>query len=207
MKTKICGITTKSALETAILHGADFVGFVFFDKSKRNISIENAKELAKIIPENIKKVGVFVDEPIENLKKIAKEIPLDIVQLHGNESHEYLENCRGEVCPLNFEVIKVIRVEDGEFLQNPDDFPDVLLMLDAKTSGGGEKFDWQKIDFDKLKGRKFFVAGGLNPENVRDAIEYFKPFAVDVSSGVETNEQKDNEKICDFLKQTKKLQH
>lgn len=196
MKTKICGITTKSALETAIQNGADFIGFVFFENSKRNISLENAKELAKIIPENVKKVGVFVDEPIENVIKIAKEVPLDIVQLHGNEDLEYING-------LDCEIIKVIRVEDGKFLQNPDDFPDILLMLDAKISGGGEKFDWNKIDSSKLNKRKLFVAGGLNPENVKEAIEFFEPFAVDVSSGVETDGQKDNEKIKAFLKQAK----
>jgi len=199
MKAKICGITTKSALETAISAGADFIGFVFFEKSKRNISVENAKELAKIVPKNVKKVGVFVDEPIENLVKIAKEIPLDIVQLHGNESPEYVKK-------LNCEIIKVIRIEDGKFLQNPDDFPEITLMLDAKTSGAGEKFDWQKIDFDKIKDRKFFVAGGLNPENVREAIEFFNPFAVDVSSGVETDGVKDNEKIREFLRNVKFFQ-
>jgi phosphoribosylanthranilate isomerase len=193
MKVKICGVTTKTALETAIEAGADFVGFVFFEKSKRNISVEKAKELARIVPKTVKKVGVFVDENIENLLKIANEIPLDIVQLHGNENWRYCEK-------IPFEIIKVIKIIDGKFSQNPNDFPDTTLMFDAKVSGGGEKFDWYAQDFSKIKGRKFFIAGGLNSENVKEAIEYFSPFAVDVSSGVETNGQKDNDKIRNFLK-------
>ncbi|MCL1948061.1 MAG: phosphoribosylanthranilate isomerase [Chitinivibrionia bacterium] len=193
MKVKICGITAKTALETAIEAGADFVGFVFFEKSKRNISIEKAKVLAKIVPKTVKKVGVFVNENIENLLKIANEIPLDIVQLHGNETWQYCEK-------IPFEIIKAIKVIDGKFSQNPDDFPNITLMFDAQISGSGEKFDWNATDFSKIKGRKFFIAGGLNPENVKEAIEYFSPFAVDVSSGVETNGQKDNDKIREFLK-------
>ncbi|MDR0304473.1 MAG: phosphoribosylanthranilate isomerase [Chitinispirillales bacterium] len=192
MFVKICGITTKSALDAAMCSGADFVGFVFA-KSTREISLEKAKELSKFVPQNIKKVGVFVDEPLENLLKIAKDVPLDIVQLHGNESSEY-------AAQIPLETIKVIKIISDKFSQNIEDFANSMLMFDAKISGGGEKFNWKAIDLNKIKERKFFIAGGLDCENVKSAIEYFSPFAVDVSSGVETCGRKDNEKIRKFIK-------
>ena len=192
MLVKICGITTKDALETAIEAGADFVGFVFAE-SKRKILPEKAKELAKLVPQNIKKVGVFVDEPLENLLEIANWVGLDIVQLHGNESPEYADK-------IPFETIKVIKIDGKKMSQDIEDFANSILMFDAQISGGGEKFNWEAVDLDKIKGRKFFIAGGLNCENVISAIEYFSPFAVDVSSGVETDGQKDAEKIRKFIK-------
>jgi len=192
MLVKICGITTKDALETAIEAGTDFVGFVFAE-SKRKISPEKAKELAKSVPKNIKKVGVFVDEPLENLLKIVKEVELDIIQLHGNESPDYVNK-------IPFETIKVIKIAEKKFSQDIEEFANSILMFDAQISGGGEKFNWEAVDLDKIKGRKFFIAGGLNCENVISAIEYFSPFAVDVSSGVETDGQKDVEKIRKFIK-------
>ena len=198
MKVKICGITTKAALDAAIEAGADFVGFVFFEKSKRNISPENAKELARNIPENVKKVGVFVDEPSDNLLKIANEVGLDIVQLHGNESPEYCKK-------IGRQIIKAIKIIDGEFAQNPDDFPDITLMFDAQNSGGGEKFDWGKVNLSKIRDRKFFIAGGLNCENAAAAVKYFAPFAIDVSTGVETDGIKDIEKIKKFCKTAKEI--
>ena len=192
MKVKICGITTLAILNAVIDAGADFIGFVFFEKSKRNISPEKAKELTKNVPQNIKKVGVFVDEPLENLLKIVDYVGLDIVQLHGNENARYCEK-------IPFEKIKVIKIVDGKFVQDLDDFPNITLMFDAQNSGGGKKFDWEKIKLSKIKERKFFIAGGLNCENVVSAITYFTPYAVDVSSGVETNGVKDIAKIKRFL--------
>jgi len=198
VKVKICGITTKAALAAAVEAGADFVGFVFFNKSKRNISVEKAKELTEFVPQNVKTVGIFVDEPIESLLKTAEDVGLDIVQLHGNESSDYCKKI-GE----HIQKIKAIKIIDGEFAQNPCDFSEMPLLLDAQNSGFGEKFDWEKVDLSKIRGREFFVAGGLNCENVVSAIKYFAPFAVDVSSGVETDGIKDIEKIKKFCKTAK----
>jgi phosphoribosylanthranilate isomerase len=198
-KVKICGLSTEEAVITAVENGADYIGFVFAP-SRRQVSIERAQELVKLIPDEVKKVGVFVNEPIDSILKIIKEVPLDVAQLHGDETPEYAAG-------LPVPVIKAFPIREGIIPKEINDYPDPMILLDAPPAefvgGSGETFDWDKVDANSLANHQFFIAGGLTPDNVQEAIHYFHPFGVDVSSGVETNKQKDLTKIKQFIENAK----
>ena len=172
-KVKICGLSTKGAVETAVSAGADYIGFVFAP-SKRQVTLEQAAELAKIIPTNVKKVG------------------LDLVQIHGQVADDLFEN-------LPCASIQAVQVDGNGHVPNSQ--ADYLL-FDAPVAGSGQTFDWGLLDTKDLS-QPFFIAGGLNEDNIEEAIQHFTPFAVDVSSGVETDGQKDHEKIRRFIERVK----
>ena len=186
-KVKICGLSTKEAVETAVSAGADYIGFVFAP-SKRQVTVEQAIELAKFIPANVKKVGVFVPPNRTELLEAIEKVGLDLVQVHGQVVDKLFEN-------LPCGSIQVVQVDEGGHVPNSQ--ADYLL-FDAPVAGSGQTFDWGKLDTTGLA-QPFFIAGGLNEDNVEEAIQYFTPFAVDVSSGVETDGQKDHEKIRRFI--------
>ena len=190
-KVKICGLSTKEAVETAVSAGADYIGFVFAP-SKRQVTVEQAIELAKFIPANVKKVGVFVSPNRTELLEAIEKVGLDLVQVHGQVADDLFED-------LPCDSIQAVQV-DGEG-HVPNSQPDYLL-FDAPVAGSGQTFDWGKLDTTGLA-QPFFIAGGLNEDNVARAIQHFSPFAVDVSSGVETNGQKDHEKIRRFIERVK----
>ncbi|MGT2666860.1 phosphoribosylanthranilate isomerase [Streptococcus rifensis] len=190
-KVKICGVKTPEAVKAAVQSGADFVGFVFA-KSKRQISLSQAHRLAHWIPAYVRKVGVFVSPSLEELQEAIKTVPLDMVQIHGDfDSH------LGE--RLTVPVIRAVQMT-GETCDLESDSEFVLL--DAPVAGSGKTFDWSRLDSVNLES-SFFMAGGLSIDNVKEAIERFKPFAVDVSSGVETDGVKDIDKIKQFTEKVK----
>ena len=190
-KVKICGLSTKEAVETAVSAGADYIGFVFAP-SKRQVTVEQAIELAKFIPANVKKVGVFVSPNRTELLEAIEKVGLDLVQVHGQVVDKLFEN-------LPCGSIQAVQVDEGGHVPNSQ--ADYLL-FDAPVAGSGQTFDWGKLDTTGLA-QPFFIAGGLNEDNVARAIQHFSPFAVDVSSGVETDGQKDHEKIRRFIERVK----
>ena len=190
-KVKICGLSTKEAVETAVSAGADYIGFVFAP-SKRQVTVEQAIELAKFIPANVKKVGVFVSPNRTELLEAIEKVGLDLVQVHGQVVDKLFEN-------LPCGSIQVVQVDEGGHVPNSQ--ADYLL-FDAPVAGSGQTFDWGQLDTTELS-QPFFIAGGLNEDNVEEAIQHFTPFAVDVSSGVETDGQKDHEKIRRFIERVK----
>ena len=190
-KVKICGLSTKEAVETAVSAGADYIGFVFAP-SKRQVTLEQAAELAEIIPTNVKKVGVFVSPSREGLLEAIEKVGLDFVQVHGQVVDKLFEN-------LPCASIQAVQVDgDGHVPNSQADY----LLFDAPVAGSGQTFDWDQLDMTELA-QPFFIAGGLNEDNVARAIQHFTPFAVDVSSGVETDGQKDHEKIRRFIERVK----
>lgn len=195
MKVKICGITDIKTALYAVHHGADALGFVFA-KSKRRITPEKAKEMIAELPEHILKVGVFVNETKENIKKIAEATGLTAIQLHGDEPPQF---CQGFDLP----VIKALSIGSQEDLRLIDQYNCDYLLLDSPVGkyrgGNGVSFDWKLLHEENLQGRRIILAGGLTAENVREAITIAKPYMVDVSSGVETDGRKDVNKIRDFL--------
>ena len=190
-KVKICGLSTKGAVEVAVLAGADYIGFVFAP-SKRQVTLEQAAEMAKLIPANVKKVGVFVSPNRTELLEAIEKVGLDFVQVHGQVVDDLFEN-------LSCASIQAVQVDgDGHVPNSQADY----LLFDAPVAGSGQTFDWDQLDMTELA-QPFFIAGGLNEDNVARAIQHFSPFAVDVSSGVETNGQKDHEKIRRFIERVK----
>ena len=190
-KVKICGLSTKEAVKTAVSAGADYIGFVFAP-SKRQVTLEQAAELAKFIPSHIQKVGVFVSPSRAELLEAVDKVGLDFVQVHGQVVDKLFEN-------LPCGSIQAVQVDgDGHVPNSQADY----LLFDAPVAGSGQTFDWGRLDTTELA-QPFFIAGGLNEDNVARAIQHFYPFAVDVSSGVETDGQKDHEKIRRFIERVK----
>jgi len=190
-KVKICGLSNIEAVETAVSAGADYIGFVFAP-SKRQVTVEQAAELTEIIPANVKKVGVFVSPSRAELLGAVDKVGLDFVQVHGQVADDLFED-------LPCGSIQAVQVDEGGHVPNSQ--ADYLL-FDAPVAGSGQTFDWGQLDTTELS-QPFFIAGGLNEDNVARAIQHFSPFAVDVSSGVETNGQKDHEKIRRFIERVK----
>jgi len=190
-KVKICGLSTKEAVKTAVSAGADYIGFVFAP-SKRQVTVEQATELAKFIPSHIQKVGVFISPSRAELLEAVDKVGLDFVQVHGQVVDKLFEN-------LPCGSIQAVQVDGNGHVHNSQ--ADYLL-FDAPVAGSGQTFDWGRLDTTELA-QPFFIAGGLNEDNVEEAIQHFTPYAVDVSSGVETNGQKDHEKIRRFIERVK----
>ena len=190
-KVKICGLSTKEAVETAVSAGADYIGFVFAP-SKRQVTLEQATELAEIIPTNVKKVGVFVSPSRSELLEAIEKVGLDLVQVHSRVADDLFDD-------LPCASIQAVQVDgNGHVPSSQADY----LLFDAPVAGSGQTFDWGRLDTTGLA-QPFFIAGGLNEDNVARAIQHFTPFAVDVSSGVETDGQKDHEKIRRFIERVK----
>lgn len=190
-KVKICGLSTVEAVETAVLAGADYIGFVFAE-SKRQVSLEQAQELAKRVTGKTKIVGVFVSPSLEDLEQAIGQVPLDMVQIHGTFDEVLI--------PLiSVPVIRAIQLSDGEAqVSSQADY----LLFDAPVAGSGQTFDWDLLKDQKIQ-QDFFIAGGLTVDNVHQARETFQPYALDVSSGVETDGRKDIEKIKAFIEGAK----
>lgn len=191
-KVKICGLSTQEAVTAAVDSGADYIGFVFAP-SKRQISLEKANKLAKDIPASVQTVGVFVSPSLEELEVAVKTVPLNLVQVHGDFDEELINQ-------ISVPIIRAVQVTKKE--------PILLskaryLLFDAPMAGSGETFDWQLLRDKHIK-QPFFIAGGLNADNVKECIHRFSPYAVDVSSGVETNGHKDSQKIIKFIESVKR---
>ena len=188
---KVCGITNLEDARMATGSGADAVGLVFAE-SPRKLSVEQAREIAALLPDGVLKVGVFVDEEPEEVLRIVREVGLDYAQLHGDETPEAVILLREE----GIKVIKALRVRGAESLGVIDEYEADLFLLDAwseKARGGtGERFDWELAKSHGGRGN-IVVSGGLTPENVREAIRFFEPYGVDASSSLEDAPGKKNE--------------
>ncbi|WP_117161100.1 phosphoribosylanthranilate isomerase [Paraliobacillus sp. X-1268] len=200
MLAKICGITTIEAGLQAAEAGADFIGFVFA-KSKRQVTKQQARLIAEKLPDNVKKVGVFVNEELATIQDIAKTVGLDYVQLHGDESAAFCKE-------VNYPVIKAFQIRDQADVEQLVGYQCAYFLLDSPAGkyrgGNGETFNWSLVkDIPAIEG-KVLLAGGLHAGNVAEAIEEVNPTGIDVSSGVETNGAKDNEKIKAFIHEVKR---
>ena len=190
---KICGLKNSSAIEAAVTAGAAYLGFVFAE-SPRRVRPEKVSELTKNLPKEIKKVGVFVSPTREEVEEIIETAGLDLIQIHG----------KTELTELSRPIIRAFSIKDQDsfyFYQYPH------LLLDAPPAklmgGNGQTFDWHLVDQRHLPKEKLWLAGGLDSENVGEAIRFFKPQVVDVSSGVETAGEKDLAKIQAFCQAVK----
>jgi phosphoribosylanthranilate isomerase len=180
---KICGITNPKDARVAADAGADAVGFVFAE-SPRRVDAEKARRISIALPENVIRVGVFVDEEPAEVSRISREVGLDLAQLHGDEPPETVTALR----EAGVKVMKALRVKDVATLDALGEYEADLFLLDAYSArargGTGERFDWGVAK--SLRGRdNIVVSGGLGPENVREAVELFEPFGVDASSSLE----------------------
>jgi phosphoribosylanthranilate isomerase len=202
VKVKVCGITNPKDAWIANKSGADAIGLVFAE-SPRKLSVEQAREITATLPDEVLKVGVFVDEEPEKALWIVRELGLDYAQLHGDESPETVTFLRGE----GVKVIKALRVRGAESLAAMDEYEADLFLLDAwseKARGGtGERFDWELAKSHGGRGN-ILVSGGLTPENVREAIRFFEPYGVDASSSLEDAPGKKNgERVRRFVSAAK----
>lgn len=199
-KIKICGLVREQDIEAVNAALPDYIGFVFAE-SKRQIDEEKAKVLKASLNSSIKAVGVFVNEDIRNIIKLCRAHVIDIIQLHGDENEDYIKNLRNRV---SNKIIKAIRVKDLEDIKKAREFSSDYLLFDAyhadQYGGTGQSFDWSLISDIK---RPYFLAGGINSTNVMQAMAQYKPYCIDVSSGVETNGYKDLEKIMDIVAMVK----
>lgn len=193
---KICGLTRVEDIIAVNRYGADYAGFVFCKKSKRYIDSYKAGELIDLLRSDITTVGVFLDEPLDNVISAARISGVQMIQLHGHESDEYVEYVRRT---LERPVIKAFKADEEGALERALKSNADYVMIDS-GAGCGSKFDWNILKGFK---RDYFLAGGLDPESVADAVSMLEPFAVDVSSGVETDGLKDEEKIEKFIKAVK----
>ena len=198
-KVKICGMTNAETIKTAIKHKVDYLGFVFYPKSPRNLTPNQAKELTKNIPQNVKRVAVLVnakDEFIEQIKDY-----FDCFQLHGHEDVKRIKELKQK---FNKGIIKAIRVTDEASARTFSQFEDEvdMLIFDSPAMEKTAKFDWQILS--KLKITKpYLIAGSININNVDEILKY-NPTGVDVSAGVESSVGiKSNEKIIEFLDKVK----
>ena len=191
-KIKLCGLSRPEDIETANRLRPDYVGFVFARKSRRFVSPEQAARLKAILDPEIQAVGVFVNESPEIVAELLEQRVLDIAQLHGSEDKAYLRRMRELTKrPL----IQAFRMTEAEKLLEAETSLANEILLDA-GAGDGMTFDWTLL---KKANRRYFLAGGLTPENVKEAIRRVHPYALDVSSGIETDGKKDPIKMAAFV--------
>jgi len=198
---KICGITHPADAEVAVAAGADALGFMFFEGSPRHVTLEAAAAICRQLPPHVVRTGVFVDAPEEVVMGAIAACGLNLLQFHGHESPDY---CR----QFGLMSMKAFRIRDAESLQQLPKYPTEAWLLDAyspdKLGGTGEVFNWALALEARKFGRPIFLAGGLTPENVAEAVRTVQPYGVDVSSGVEaTPGRKDPGKVRAFIRSAK----
>lgn len=196
-KIKLCGLSRLCDIEAANELKPDYIGFVFASKSKRYVTYEKAGELKRRLSPEIQAVGVFVNEHPQNVAKLLENGMIDIAQLHGDEDEEYIAQLR---LITNKPVIKAFRIETANDIKAAKQSTADSILLDS-GAGTGTVFDWDLIQSVR---RPYFLAGGLDACNVADAVKILHPFAVDVSSGIETNQVKDKIKMAAFVAAVRK---
>jgi len=196
VKIKICGLTRAEDVQAAVKAGADAVGFVF-TASPRRISIERAQELCAYVPGGVLRVGLFMDQDRSEIERVTADVPLDILQFHGSETEQ-------ECSVFKLPWLKAVAMEDTEsVIRAEQDFPGASgLLLDShskgKRGGSGKLFDWS---LSRPVAKPIWLAGGLTADNVKQAIHTVRPYAVDVSSGVEAEPGiKDSSRMKAFIK-------
>ena len=201
VKVKICGITNAPDALAALEAGADMLGFVFHERSPRYVSLHAAAEIIRQLPPFAAKVGVFVDPPKDLVLRAIAECGLNVLQFHGSEAPEFCVQ-------FGIMSIKAFRIRDAASLEPLPNYRTDAWMLDAfagEAQGGtGKTFNWDLAVQAGNLGKPIFLAGGLTPENVADAVSKVRPFAVDVSSGVEAEPgKKDHAKVRAFIASAK----
>ena len=197
VRVKICGITNLADAQVAVEAGADALGFVFYEKSPRFISMETAAEISKQLPPPIMRVGIFVNPAKDLVFKAIAGCDLSLLQFHGDELSEFCTQ-------FGLRSMKAFRIRDAGSLKELPKYRTDALLLDAYSpdipGGTGKKFNWDlAVEAQKL-GRPIFLAGGLTPENVAEAVRRVRPYGVDVSSGVESSPgKKDHAKVRAFI--------
>jgi phosphoribosylanthranilate isomerase len=192
-RIKLCGLSRPCDIEAANALRPEYIGFVFAPKSRRYVTPETAEALRKMLDPAIRAVGVFVREDPERIAGLLERGIIDLAQLHGNEDEKYIARLRAlSGKPL----IRAFRVDSPADLADARESAADFILLDNGAGGTGESFDWSLL---QGFGRPYFLAGGLNPENAAAAVETLRPFAVDVSSGIETDGVKDGKKMKAFV--------
>ena len=201
---KICGITTEEAAKTAIESGADFLGFVFYPKSPRYLSLDSASNLIASLPNTIAKVGLLVDPHDEDIEGLIGNKSFDYIQLHGNETPERVEEIKSRHPEIGIiKSLSIARESDVKATEKYNSETIDWFLFDAPAAnlpgGNGDPFDWNLVKSAQIK-KPWFLAGGLNADNVQDAIHIAHANGVDVSSGVECEPgKKDLKKIKEFI--------
>ncbi len=198
MRIKICGITRIEDAVSAADAGADALGFMFFEPSKRNIPLPRAAEIIRELPPFIARVGVFVNATEEFIRRVVGSTGIDTLQLHGEESPEFA----ARFAPLK--VIKAFRIRDRDSLRECLPYRDQAWLLDSHVTGAhggtGVAFNWDVAVEAVGRSRQVILAGGLKPETVAEAVRTVRPFGLDVSSGVESAPGfKDHAKMREFI--------
>lgn len=207
MKIKLCGFTEKESLQTAIAQNCSFLGFVFCEKSPRNISISKAQELAQIVPSGINKVAVVVNETNEVLAEIIKKFQPEFIQFHGNETPEFLKDFKKKFPQTG--IIKAFSIKEYSDLLITNNYLNCadLFLFDSKVTGefggSGKKFDWNILkEFSTPK--EWFLSGGLKIENIEEALKITKANLIDISSGIEEIRGKKSSKLIQqFMEKVK----
>ncbi len=199
MKTqvKICGITSVADALAAAGTGADMIGLMFYEGSPRHVTVAQAAEISLALPPFVLRVGVFVNPDETLVTRAIAECGLSLLQFHGDEDSDFCTQ-------FGLMSMKALRVRDAESLNLMENYHTDAFLLDAYSQAGlggtGEKFNWDLAVAAQKYGKPIFLAGGLTPENVADAVKQVRPFAVDVSSGVESAPgKKDAAKVRDFI--------
>jgi phosphoribosylanthranilate isomerase len=197
VKVKICGLTNLPDALASVEAGADALGFVFYEGSPRFVSFATAAMIIKELPALTLKTGLFVNAPPEVVRRAIEECGLTLLQFHGDESPEYCAQ-------FGVKTMKAFRVQDAHSLEPLPTYATDFWLLDAfspdRRGGTGEKFDWELAVVARELGRPIFLAGGLTPGNVAEAIQRVRPYGVDVSSGVEsTPRRKDHGLVKAFI--------
>lgn len=197
IKVKICGVTNLADAEAAVRFGADALGFVFYKQSKRYIDPDKARNIISKIDDQILKVGVFVNAGLDYVHSIEKQTEIHLLQMHGDETPEYCES-------IGSEYIKAFRIKDSGSALNINEYKTNYILFDSYSKseygGTGKKFDWELLNKTDLSDKCVIISGGLNSENVVQAIEAIRPYMVDISSGVEKSPgKKDHKKIKEFI--------
>jgi len=202
-KIKICGLTREADIEMANRYRPDYIGFVFA-KSKRMVTDETAYLLKKKLHPNVKSVGVFVDEDPDIICNLAEKKVIDLIQLHGNEDACYMERLKQRI---SCKIIKAVRVQSTESILQASKLSADYLLLDTYSKGvqggSGKTFDWSLIP---VMEKPYFLAGGLDADNIEKAQRVCHPYCMDVSSGVETNGKKDEEKVMSLIHKVRREQ-
>jgi phosphoribosylanthranilate isomerase len=191
-RIKLCGLSRPADIKIVNSLCPEYIGFVFYEKSSRYVPPEKAVELKNLLSDRIKAVGVFVDEPLEKVVDLLDKGIIDIALLHGKEDDEYIKRLR-ELSKRP--VIKAFPIKSKEDIKKAEGSLADFILLDS-GQGSGEAFDWELLRDIK---RDYFLAGGLDPYNVKDALRILHPYAVDVSSGIETDGAKDPVKMNEFV--------
>ena len=227
VKIKICGLRTPADVAAVNAALPEYAGFIFVPMRRRYVAPAQAAILCQQLDPRIRPVGVFVDARVEEILEVLTHCPLDMVQLHGAEDNDYIAMLRAayrsrfavesretavdiasaeipETGPVpanqrwrrNLCIVKAFRVEDADDIRRAEASAADEILLDHGAGGTGERFDWTLLQHCR---RRFFLAGGLTPDNVEDAIRVAKPYAIDASSSLETDGRKDPEKIRRFV--------